>query len=501
MTEKELEKLFQDKLKNREVAFNPASWEKMKPMLADLQPAPAWWQTRRAAALVGAAGLSAVAYFWTTSEEVPAVKEMPSITVVPSGSSDRASPSNESTSSIADAPSGNDQATVPSTANSNTQSLSSTSSETIGYEEALAAQNTENSLVDAETEAVASTTESAVVTACFGTTTTSTQVAATSTTTSVANDQTFETNSNTSPSEIPSENSTTISESNTQFAENLNSPSQNTIAYEEVENTPGNSVELTEVTTVEKEEVTSTEVRSASAIAATTTKNKEAIVESPADEDVIINRSNSQKSRTDLHEFILLAGTNASFPYASSVSESNAPSFSYYAGLEYRYYFSPTYSIRSGLSFAEHSDVNCLRIASEKVYDFGSTIVTEHVKTKNFQFLEIPLTLGINLAPNFSVNAGGYAAFMVNMENEITTVTETALDVSHSVTNQSGYTNAYSNWDAGFKAGVTYRITNRFLLGAEGTFGLIDQTKNEYFLQDSFDRNIQARFYIGYKLF
>ncbi|GAB5555918.1 MAG: hypothetical protein SchgKO_01310 [Schleiferiaceae bacterium] len=495
MTEKELEKLFQDKLKNREVAFNPASWEKMKPMLADLQPAPAWWQTRRAAALVGAAGLSAVAYFWTTSEEVPAVKEMPSITVVPSGSSDATNPSDASSSTIADAPSGNDQATT------NALGSATTSPETIGYEEALAAQNTDNSVVDTET--IESTTGTSVVTAGFGTTTTSTQVAATTTTTtsSISNDQTFETNSNTSPSEIPTENSTNIAESNTQFAENLNSPSQNAIAYEEVENTPGNSVELAEVTTVEKEEITATETRNVSAIAAATDKNKKDIEESPADEDVIINRSNSQKSRTDLHEFILLAGTNASFPYASSVSESNAPSFSYYAGLEYRYYFSPTYSIRSGLSFAEHSDVNCLRIASEKVYDFGSTIVTEHVKTKNFQFLEIPLTLGINLAPNFSVNAGGYAAFMVNMENEITTVTETALDVSHSVTNQSGYTNAYSNWDAGFKAGVTYRITNRFLLGAEGTFGLIDQTKNEYFLQDSFDRNIQARFYIGYKLF
>ncbi len=476
MTEKELEKLFQDKLKNREVAFNPASWEKMKPMLADLQPAPAWWQTRRAAALVGAAGLSAVAYFWTTNEEVPSVMQMPSITVVPSGSSDATIPSDASSSTIADAPAGNEQSTT------NSSGSAMASPESIGYEDALAAQSTETPAGISETENVESTTGAAIVTAGFGGTTTSTQVAATSTTTSVTNDQTFETNSNTSPSEIPSENSTAI-------------------AYEEVENTPGNSVELAEVTSVEKEEVTPTETRNVSAIAAATDKNKEAIDQSPADEDVIINRSNSQKSRTDLHEFILLAGTNASFPYASSVSESNAPSFSYYAGLEYRYYFSPTYSIRSGLSFAEHSDVNCLRIASEKVYDFGSTIVTEHVKTKNFQFLEIPLTLGINLAPNFSVNAGGYAAFMVNMENEITTVTETALDVTHSVSNQSGYTNAYSNWDAGFKAGVTYRITNRFLLGAEGTFGLIDQTKNEYFLQDSFDRNIQARFYIGYKLF
>lgn len=495
MTEKELEKLFRNKLKNREVAFNPASWEKMKPMLADIQPAPAWWQTRRAAAIAGVIGLSSIAYFWGGSQETEGEVAMPAVTVVPStGSSDQGTGSDvASPSEISSTTDASLQTGTPTEAPGESQ---------ITYEDALknesprAGFSTGTETVADETTGADVSSTDAEVTAVAATTTASTPASRDLTETQTLSGYS-------APSEEAPSQTTRFAE-NTKVNTNNNSTGTPALLAGTETN---NSVELNEVTTVQSNEVSNAPTREVSQITSTSAgvaavEEKENIAAAaPADEDIIINRSNSQKSLTDLHEFILLAGTNASFPYASSLTESNSPAFSYMAGLEYRYYFSPTYSIRSGLTFAEHANVNCLRIASEKVYDFGSTIVTEHVKTKNFQFLEIPLTLGINLAPNFSINAGGYTAFMVNMDNEITTVTETALDVSHSVTNQSGYTNAYSNWDAGFKAGVTYRITNRFMLGAEGTFGLIDQTKNEYFLQDSFDRNIQARFYIGYKLF
>lgn len=438
MTEKELETLFRKKLENRTVEFDPKSWEKMKPMLKDFKASPVWWKTRQAALVSGIIGVSAAVYF-----------------------------TNQSSESSQALPSSNDIAVekaldIESSTEAKTLTVSPTEIESANQNISNSESNhQEFTQVNTSQESLTNTDDLSLVT-------NESNKSSSTLDNSVASNN-YSQNVNTTTNSFEDISSATTS-SNRYF---------NTQFYDEVEN-PGNQV--------------------ADLIIIPDMSDYDVEEEKPEDE-IIISKPNSQKSRSTMQELILLAGFNASAAYDSYAMDNKSPGVSYFFGAEYNYYFTPRYSIKTGLNFASHAKVECLRIASEKTYDFGYTKVTEHVRTKNFQFLEIPLTLGVNFSPKTSLHVGGYASMMVNMENEITTVTETPLSLEQVVENRNGYTDAFSNWDAGLKAGMTYRISNRFLLGVEGTFGLVDQTKNDYFTQDLFDRNIQGRIYVGYKLF
>ncbi len=441
MTEKELETLFRKKLENRTVEFDPKSWEKMKPMLKDFKASPVWWKTRQAAIVSGIIGVSAAAYFTNQTSESPQATPAANDVVM--------------------------EQTSPINNNSEAQTLSVTSSDIESANSGANATQSNSSLISKSNENQRSMNRSDNALSA-----------------SESRNSSLSNNSSLQIASTYSDRNANTADNRQEYLNSSSSLSQsdrfyNTRFYDEVEN-PSHLV---------------------SEVIIMPDMSDYEVEEDKPEEEIVITKPNTQKSRSSMQEFILLAGFNGSMAYDSYAMDNKTPGVSYFFGAEYNYYFSPRYSIKTGLNFASHAKFECLRIASEKTYDFGYTTVTEHVRTKNFQFLEIPLTLGINFSPKTSLHVGGYASMMVNMENEITTVTETPLSLEQVVENKNGYTDAFSRWDAGLKAGVTYRMSNRFLLGVEGTFGLVDQTKNSYFNEDLFDRNIQGRIYVGYKLF
>lgn len=342
MTEKELEKLFQEKLKNREVAFNPASWEKMKPLLANVKPAAAWWQTRRAAIFVGLVGVSSLAYFGTTfvESEQPSEKAMPSFTVgYPEGFT-----SNSSTESLQ---------VSPSSEGTHQNSSSRPGNEPITYEEAQVEDAViEESLSEDQnrvrnSDPVVNSRSMSAEGDIASREPSSPEVAEeqnfTAQTTKTGSEGSVETEQENVLTTVQSEN-TPVTTEGTESVEPTVSKSRGSEAvtptslanhHSEPIDQQGFPTENTQGLPTE-EKMTSDEVTS---------------LDSPK-EEIIINRANSQRSLSNLHEIILLAGTNASFPYGSSLSESNSPAFSYLAGIEYRYYTSPKYSIRTGFSLA-----------------------------------------------------------------------------------------------------------------------------------------------------
>ncbi len=325
MTEKELETLFRKKLENRTVEFNPQSWEKMKPMLKDFKASPVWWKTRQAAIVSGIIGVSAAVYFSNQTSESSQALPLAKDIAV------EQTMDGESTNvakTLTTSPADIEKA------NANVSSTQVQSNE--ANEVSLAQELTEpseGSLLNNHFEGSSKPVDNSLI----------------------ANNNSLNVKAtDNSLDDIKA----TSSSSNRYF---------NALFYDEVEN-PGNQV--------------------ADLIIMPDMSDYDSEEEKPED-DIVISKPNSQKSRSTMQELVLLAGFNATAAYQSYALDNKSPGVSYFFGAEYNYYFSPRYSIKSGLNFASHAKVECLRIASEKTYDFGYTKVTEHVRTKNFQFIEI----------------------------------------------------------------------------------------------------------------
>jgi len=83
----------------------------------------------------------------------------------------------------------------------------------------------------------------------------------------------------------------------------------------------------------------------------------------------------------------------------------------------------------------------------------------------NLGYMELPLLAVVNIAPNFNIHAGGYAAYLVNaniknVNNQGSVVGATELS-----------TGDFNRWDFGLAGGAGFDIQN-FTIGARYNYGL-----------------------------
>jgi hypothetical protein len=82
----------------------------------------------------------------------------------------------------------------------------------------------------------------------------------------------------------------------------------------------------------------------------------------------------------------------------------------------------------------------------------------------NLGYIELPVLAVVNLAPNFNLHAGGYAAYLVNanVKNVKNGEIQGATELN---------TNDFNRWDFGLAGGVGFDIEH-FTLGARYNYGL-----------------------------
>src|SRR5882757_4787241 len=90
----------------------------------------------------------------------------------------------------------------------------------------------------------------------------------------------------------------------------------------------------------------------------------------------------------------------------------------------------------------------------------------------NLGYLKMPVLAVVNLAPNFNLHLGGYAAYLVNAN---------VRNVDHNGTIQNAAdlnTADFNRWDFGLVGGLGFDIEN-FTLGARYNYGLSHIGKND----------------------
>ncbi len=111
----------------------------------------------------------------------------------------------------------------------------------------------------------------------------------------------------------------------------------------------------------------------------------------------------------------------------------------------------------------------------------------------NLGYIQLPLLAVVNLAPNFSLHAGGYAAYLVNAN-------------IHNVDNNGNLQNAtelntgdFNRWDFGLVGGAAFDIEN-FTIGARYNYGLSEIGKSGSASGDltKGQKNAGFSFYLGF---
>ncbi|SRR5260221_641889 len=90
----------------------------------------------------------------------------------------------------------------------------------------------------------------------------------------------------------------------------------------------------------------------------------------------------------------------------------------------------------------------------------------------NLGYLELPVLAVVNLAPNFNLHLGGYAAYLVNANIKNVNGQGTVVGATDLRTGD------FNRWDAGLVGGLGFDIEN-FTLGARYNYGLAHIGKND----------------------
>lgn len=90
----------------------------------------------------------------------------------------------------------------------------------------------------------------------------------------------------------------------------------------------------------------------------------------------------------------------------------------------------------------------------------------------NLGYLELPVLAVVNLAPNFNLHLGGYAAYLVNANIKNVNTQGTVVGATDLSTGD------FNRWDAGLVGGLGFDIEN-FTLGARYNYGLAHIGKND----------------------
>ena len=111
----------------------------------------------------------------------------------------------------------------------------------------------------------------------------------------------------------------------------------------------------------------------------------------------------------------------------------------------------------------------------------------------NLGYMEVPVLAVVNICPNFNLQAGGYAAYLVNANVK-------DVDQNGNIDNATELnTGDFNRWDFGLIGGAAFDIEN-FTIGARYSYGLSEIGKNNNLSGDltKNSKNAGVSVYIGF---
>lgn len=196
--------------------------------------------------------------------------------------------------------------------------------------------------------------------------------------------------------------------------------------------------------------------------------------------------------------YIGLIGGPTATKYANGGRYKNG----FFIGARYGYNLNSKWTINSNLVYQKTDAQNISKEFRDVDYGFGSNKTTTTVTANSLHYIELPLYASYNLYGRHSLDFGGYIGYMFNSSSEIVEVNESSFtDTRVSTKTGWGMNDGMNALDAGIILGYNYRLNSNLRLGGRLNYGFTDITKNDFYQNNSFDNHFQLRFVLDYKLF
>lgn len=153
----------------------------------------------------------------------------------------------------------------------------------------------------------------------------------------------------------------------------------------------------------------------------------------------------------------------------------------FFAGLEYEYGINERLSVSTGLIYNHGGDMGIESISDSTFFGLARTDVETHSHYKNMAALRMPINLNIKLSPKHSFSLGAYADVLisVSMDQQKTT---TIFKQDPKVEKRSGLApkSGFASFSGGANFGYTYQYSDRFSIGLSQQYGFVDLTNDQH---------------------
>lgn len=147
----------------------------------------------------------------------------------------------------------------------------------------------------------------------------------------------------------------------------------------------------------------------------------------------------------------------------------------FFAGLEYEYGFNERISVSAGLIYNYGGDMGIESISDSTFFGLARTDVETHSHYKNMSAIRLPISFNLKFNPKHSFSIGAYADVVIAMSMEQQKTT-TIFKQDPKVEKMSGQApdNSFTNYSGGLHLAYTYQYSKYLSIGFSQQYGLVD---------------------------
>lgn len=153
----------------------------------------------------------------------------------------------------------------------------------------------------------------------------------------------------------------------------------------------------------------------------------------------------------------------------------------WFIGLEFQHAFNDRLALSAGLNYNHSGDMGIESLSDSTFFGLARTEIHTHSHYKNLSTLRIPISLDVNVSPKHSFSIGAYADMLIAVrldEQKTTTIFKQDPKVEDISRFQAD--NNFTNYNAGAFIAYTYHYSSRLSIGLNQQYGLSDLTADKH---------------------
>lgn len=198
----------------------------------------------------------------------------------------------------------------------------------------------------------------------------------------------------------------------------------------------------------------------------------------------------------------IIAGSDLAVGLQNTEAQAAPVSTNPVIGIQYGYRLNSSLTVHTGISYRSRGGLNSDSTYNSVEYRFGLETDATTISPQKLHYAEVPLYLEARFGGRHYLQAGLNSSWLVNSSSIVKKQRIEPFGTVDKGEEQAwGYTQGFRSYDPQLLVGYHFYLTRGIKVGVQGLYGLRDVTENDFFLNNTYDRNLQLRLSLTYHLF